>query len=112
MKMVSAVIKHFKLDSVRDALVKAGIEGMTIVEVKGFGKQKGHVEVYRGAKYEVNLLPKVKVEVAIRNERVDEVVDIIVNAARTGEIGDGKIFVHELADVVRIRTGERGEEAL
>jgi len=112
MKMVTAVIKHFKLDSVRDALVKSGIEGMTIVEVKGFGKQKGHVEVYRGAKYEVNLLPKVKVEVAIRDERVDEVIDIIVNAARTGEIGDGKIFVHDLADVVRIRTGERGEEAL
>jgi len=112
MKMVSAVIKHFKLDSVRDALVKAGIEGMTILEVKGFGKQKGHVEVYRGAKYEVNLLPKVKVEVAVRDERVDEILGVIVNAARTGEIGDGKIFVHDLTDVVRIRTGDKGDEAL
>ena len=112
MKMVSAVIKHFKLDAVRDALVKAGIEGMTILEVKGFGKQKGHVEVYRGAKYEVNLLPKVKVEVAVSDERVDEVVGVIIQAARTGEIGDGKIFVHDLTDVVRIRTGDKGDEAL
>lgn len=112
MKMISAVIKHFRLDNVRDALVKAGITGMTIIEVKGFGKQKGHVEVYRGAKFEVNLLPKVKVEVAVSDEKLQEVLDIIVNAARTGEIGDGKIFVYNLEDVVRIRTGERGEEAL
>lgn len=112
MKMVSAIIKHFKLDAVRDALIKAGIEGMTIVEVKGFGKQKGHVEVYRGAKYEVNLLPKIKVEVAVSDSRVEEVLDIIINAARTGEIGDGKIFVYNLESAVRIRTGEKGEEAL
>ena len=112
MKMISAVIKHFKLEEVRDALVKAGIEGMTIIEVKGFGKQKGHVEVYRGAKYEVNMLPKVKIEVAVRDERLEEILDIIVQSARTGEIGDGKIFVHNLVDVVRIRTGDRGGEAL
>jgi nitrogen regulatory protein P-II 2 len=112
MKMISAVIKHFKLDEVRDALVKAGVEGMTISEVKGFGKQKGHVEVYRGARFEVNLLPKVKLDIAVRDERLDEVVDIVVNAARTGEIGDGKIFVYDLETAVRIRTGEKGEEAL
>jgi len=112
MKMVSAVIKHFKLDAVRDALVNAGVEGMTILEVKGFGKQKGHVEVYRGATYEVNLLPKVKVEVAIHDERVDEIVGVIIQAARTGEIGDGKIFIHDLRDVIRIRTGDKGDEAL
>ena len=112
MKMISAVIKHFRLDNVRDALVKAGITGMTIIEVKGFGKQKGHVEVYRGAKFEVNLLPKIKIEVAVSDDKLDEVLDIIVNAARTGEIGDGKIFVYNIEDAVRIRTGERGEEAL
>jgi len=112
MKMISAVIKHFKLDEVRDALVKAGVEGMTIVEVKGFGKQKGHVEVYRGAKFEVNLLPKVKLEIGVRDEMVEEILGIIIGAARTGEIGDGKIFVYNVENVVRIRTGEKGEEAL
>jgi len=112
MKMISAVIKHFKLDGVRDALVKAGVEGMTIIEVKGFGKQKGHVEVYRGARFEVNLLPKVKIEVAVRDEMLEEILGIIIGAARTGEIGDGKIFVYDLKEVVRIRTGEKGEEAL
>lgn len=112
MKMISAVIKHFKLDQVRDALLSAGVVGMTIVEVKGFGKQKGHVEVYRGAKFEVNMLPKIKIEVAVSDERVDEILDVITKAAQTGEIGDGKIFVYNLENVVRIRTGERGDQAL
>lgn len=112
MKMISAVIKHFRLDDVRDSLVKAGVEGMTIIEVKGFGKQKGHVEVYRGAKYEVNLLPKVKLEVAVTDDKVEEILDVIINSARTGEIGDGKIFVYPLEDAIRIRTGEKGDEAL
>ncbi len=112
MKMISAVIKHFKLDAVREALTKADIQGMTLTEVKGFGKQKGHVELYRGATYEVNFLPKVKVDVAVNDERVDEVIDLIIEAAKTGEIGDGKIFVYDLSEVVRIRTGERGPEAI
>ena len=112
MKMISAVIKHFKLDSVREALTKTDIHGMTLTEVKGFGKQKGHVELYRGATYEVNFLPKVKLEVAVSDEKVEEVIDLISEAAKTGEIGDGKIFVYDLSEVVRIRTGERGEEAL
>jgi nitrogen regulatory protein P-II 2 len=112
MKMITAVIKHFKLDSVREALTDAGIQGMTLTEVKGFGKQKGHVELYRGAKYEVNFLPKIKIEVAVREDQCDEVIKLISEAASTGEIGDGKIFVYSLTDVVRIRTGERGQEAL
>jgi nitrogen regulatory protein PII len=112
MKMISAVIKHFKLDEVRAALVKAGIMGMTITEVKGFGRQKGHVEVYRGAQYEVRFVPKVKLEVAVPDEKAPEIVKIIADSARTGEIGDGKIFVFNIEDAVRIRTGERGEEAL
>lgn len=112
MKMIVAIIKHFKFDDVKKALTGAGIQGMTITEVKGFGRQKGHVELYRGAKYEVNFLPKIKLEVAVPDEKVDEVVNIISESARTGEIGDGKIFVHSLQDVVRIRTGEKGKEAL
>ena len=112
MKMISAVIKHFKLDSVREALTNAEIQGMTLTEVKGFGKQKGHVELYRGAKYEVNFLPKVKIDVAVRDNQVDVIIEIISKAASTGDIGDGKIFVYDLSEVVRIRTGERGEEAL
>ena len=112
MKMISAVIKHFKLDSVREALTNAEIQGMTLTEVKGFGKQKGHVELYRGAKYEVNFLPKVKIDVAVRDDQVDVIIGIISKAASTGEIGDGKIFVYNLSEVVRIRTGEQGEEAL
>ena len=112
MKMIAAVIKHFKVDDVRDALLKTGVEGMTIIEVKGFGKQKGHVEVYRGAKYEVNLLPKIKLEVAVSDDKVDEVLKVIIDSAHTGEIGDGKIFVYSLDAVVRIRTGEKGDEAL
>jgi nitrogen regulatory protein PII len=112
MKMVVAVIKHFKLDDVKDALTPAGINGMTITEVKGFGRQKGHIEIYRGTSYEVRFLPKLKIEIAISDEKLEEIVTIIQKAAYTGEIGDGKIFIYDLKDVVRIRTGERGEEAL
>lgn len=112
MKMISAVIKHFKLDEVRDNLNKSGIEGMTVTEVKGFGRQKGHMEVYRGVKYEVRFLPKVKIEVAVPEEKLDEVLNTIEKGAKTGEIGDGKIFVYNLKEVIRIRTGERGKEAL
>jgi nitrogen regulatory protein P-II 2 len=112
MKMVVAVIKHFKLDEVKDALSQAGIQGMTLTEVKGFGRQKGHIEIYRGSSYEVRFIPKLKIEVAITDEKLEEVVKVIRDAALTGEIGDGKIFVYDLRDAVRIRTGERGEEAL
>jgi nitrogen regulatory protein PII len=112
MKMIVAVIKHFRLDEVRKALTDAGVHGMTLIEVKGFGKQKGHVELYRGATYEVNFLPKVKLEVAVEDEQVDGIVEVICNAARTGEIGDGKIFIYPMDNVVRIRTGESGEAAI
>lgn len=112
MKMVAAVIKHFKLDDVRKALTDMGIQGMTVIEVKGFGRQKGHMEVYRGVEYEVQFLPKVKVEVVIPDNMEDGVVDAIAKAAKTGEIGDGKIFIYNLEDIIRIRTGERGEEAI
>lgn len=112
MKMIVSVIKHFKLDDVRKALVEAGIHGLTMTEVKGFGRQKGRIEIYRGTTYEVTFLPKVKIEVAVSDDRVEEMVNIISNAARTGEVGDGKIFVYDLHDVVRIRTSERGEGAL
>lgn len=112
MKMVMAVIKHFKLDDVKDVLSKAGIQGMTVTEVKGFGRQKGHVEIYRGSSYEVRFIPKIKIEVAVPDEKLDEIVSVIEKTARTGEMGDGKIFIYDLEDVVRIRTGERGEEAI
>jgi nitrogen regulatory protein P-II 2 len=112
MKMIVAVIKHFKLDDVKDALSKAGILGMTVTEVKGFGRQKGHVEIYRGSSYEVRFIPKLKIEVAVPDEKLEEIIGSIQKAAHTGEIGDGKIFVYDLKDVVRIRTGERGKEAL
>ncbi len=112
MKMISAIIKHFKLEEVRKALTDAGVQGMTVIEVKGFGRQKGHLEVYRGVEYEVKFLPKLKIEVAVPDDKADEIVKIIADAARTGEIGDGKIFVYNLQEVVRIRTGEKGEEAL
>ena len=112
MKMIMAVIKHFKLDDVRKALTDMGIFGMTITEVKGFGRQKGHMEVYRGAEYEVRFLPKLKVEVAVPDELLDKAVAAIETAAKTGEIGDGKIFVFGLENVLRIRTGERGSEAI
>jgi len=112
MKMVSAVIKHFKLDDVRKGLTDIGIVGMTAIEVKGFGRQKGHMEVYRGVQYEVQFLPKVKIEVAVPAEKLDDALKAIQEGAKTGEIGDGKIFIYDLQDVMRIRTGERGKEAL
>lgn len=112
MKKIEAIIKHFKLDEVRDALNKIGIQGMTVTEVKGFGRQKGHMEVYRGVEYEVKFLPKVKIEVALPKEKLDEALSAIQEHAKTGEIGDGKIFVYTLEDVIRIRTAERGREAL
>ena len=112
MKMISAIVKHFKLDDVRKALTDIGVQGMTVTEVKGFGRQKGHMEVYRGVEYEVTFLPKIKIEVVVSNEKADEVITTITDSAKTGEIGDGKIFVYNLQDVVRIRTGERGEGAI
>ncbi len=112
MKIVSAVIKPFRLDDVRAALSDIGIAGLTVYEVKGFGRQKGHTELYRGAEYVVDYIPKVKIEVAVDDDRVDAVIDTIVESARTGKIGDGKIFVTDLENVVRIRTGETGSSAL
>ncbi len=112
MKIVTAIIKPFKLDEVRDALTSLGVHGMTVSEVKGYGRQKGHTEIYRGAEYAVNFLPKLKVEVAIASELVDRTIAAITSAARTGEIGDGKIFVSPLDEVVRIRTGEKGPDAI
>ena len=112
MKKIDAIIKPFKLDDVREALAEVGITGMTVTEVKGFGRQKGHAELYRGAEYSVNFLPKVKIDVAIADDQLDEVVDVISKAAYTGKIGDGKIFVAELQRVIRIRTGEADEAAL
>ena len=112
MKMVVAVIKHFKLDDVKEALSRTGVQGMTIADVKGFGRQKGHVEIYRGTSYEVRFIPKLKIEIAVPDGKLEEVVRIIQESAHTGEIGDGKIFIYDLNDVVRIRTGERGEGAL
>ena len=112
MKLVSAIIKPFKLDDVRGALAKEDVKGMTITEVKGFGRQKGHTELYRGAEYVIDFLPKVKLEVVVDDGAVDSIVDAIVNAAKTGKIGDGKVFIVDVAEVVRIRTGETGVEAL
>ena len=112
MKLVTAIIKPFKLDDVREALSDVGASGITVIEVKGFGRQKGHTELYRGAEYVVDFLPKIKIEVAIDSEQVEQVIDAISSAAKTGKIGDGKIFVSNLDQVVRIRTGETGTEAL
>jgi nitrogen regulatory protein P-II 2 len=112
MKMISAIIKPFKLDDVREALSDVGVAGITVTEVKGFGRQKGHTELYRGAEYVVDFLPKIKVEIAVDDTIVDQVVEAITNAAKTGKIGDGKIFVTSLEQVVRVRTGETGTEAL
>ena len=112
MKMVTAVVKPFKLDEVREALSAIGVQGVTVTEVKGFGRQKGHTELYRGAEYVVDFLPKVKIEAAVDDGIVDQVIEAIENAARTGKIGDGKIFVTTLEQVVRIRTGETGKDAL
>lgn len=112
MKLVTAIIKPFRLADVRDALARIGIQGMTVTEVKGFGRQKGHTELYRGAEYVVDFLPKVKLEVAISEELVDQALEAISDAAKTGKIGDGKIFVYNLEQVIRIRTGETGEDAI
>lgn len=112
MKLVTVVIKPFKLEDVREGLSFIGVQGLTVTEVKGFGRQKGHAELYRGAEYNVNFLPKVKIDVAISDEQLDEVVDVISKTAWTGKIGDGKIFVTELQRVIRIRTGETDEDAL
>lgn len=112
MKMVTAIIKPFKLDDVRDALGEIGIKGITVTEVKGFGRQKGHTELYRGAEYVVDFLPKIKLEAAVAESQVDQVVEAICKAANTGKIGDGKIFVSSIEQVIRIRTGETGVDAL
>jgi nitrogen regulatory protein P-II 2 len=112
MKLITAIIKPFKLDDVRQAVADIGIQGITVTEVKGFGRQRGHTELYRGAEYVVDFLPKTKIEMAVADEIAEQVVEAIVNTARTGKIGDGKIFVSDLAEVVRIRTGETGAEAV
>lgn len=112
MKLVTAVIKPFKIDDVRDALAAIGIQGMTVTEVKGFGRQKGHTELYRGAEYNVDFMPKVKLEVAVASDILDQVIETISESANNGKIGDGKIFISDLEQVVRIRTGEKGAEAL
>lgn len=112
MKKIEAIIKPFKLEDVKEALSGAGVEGMTVIEVKGFGRQKGHTEIYRGSEYTVDFLPKVKLEVVVEDSRADEVVDAICKAANTGKIGDGKVFVSEVLEAVRIRTGDRGNAAV
>jgi nitrogen regulatory protein P-II 1 len=112
MKRITAVIKPFKLDEVREALAEVGLTGLTVTEVKGFGRQKGHTELYRGAEYVVDFLPKVKIEVVVANNQTDQVIDAIIGAARTGKIGDGKIFVADVERVIRIRTGEENEAAV
>ncbi|MFC4700986.1 P-II family nitrogen regulator [Glaciecola siphonariae] len=112
MKLVTAIIKPFKLDDVREAISEIGIDGLTVTEVKGFGRQKGHTELYRGAEYQVDFLPKVKLEIAVQDEQVERLVEAIVGAAKTGKIGDGKVFVYDLEQAVRIRTGEADSDAL
>jgi nitrogen regulatory protein P-II 1 len=112
MKMVEAIVKPFKLDEVKQALTKAGVQGMTITEVKGFGRQKGHTELYRGAEYTVDFLPKVKIQILVPEDRAAAVADVTANAARTGKIGDGKIFISKVEEAVRIRTGETGADAV
>lgn len=112
MKLITAVIKPFRLDDVRNALAEVGIQGMTVTEVKGFGRQRGHTELYRGAEYVVDFLPKVKIEVAVADELVERVIEAIIESAKTGKVGDGKIFVTQLEQVYRIRTGETGDQAI
>ena len=112
MKLVTAIIKPFKLDDVREALTEHGIQGLTVTEVKGFGRQKGHTELYRGAVYVIDFLPKLKIEIAVASERVDEVIEVITRTANTGKIGDGKIFITNIEQAIRIRTGETGQDAL
>ena len=112
MKKIEAIIKPFKFDEVKEALHEVGVQGMTVMEVRGFGRQKGHTELYRGAEYVVDFLPKIKIEVVIENEQVDDVIEVIQNTASTGRIGDGKIFILPVENVIRVRTGERGKEAI
>ena len=112
MKMIIAIIKPFKLDDVRDALGEVGVQGMTVTEVRGFGRQKGHTELYRGAEYVVDFLPKLRLEIAVPDDRAEAVIEAITSAASSGRIGDGKIFVHDLEQAIRIRTGEEGDDAL
>ena len=112
MKMITAVIKPFKLDDVREALSGIGVQGITVPEVKGFGRQKGHTELYRGAEYVVDFLPKIRMEIAVEDSAVDRTIEVLIKAAATGKIGDGKIFVHDLEQVIRIRTGESGPDAI
>ena len=112
MKKIEAIIKPFKLEDVKEALAEVGVQGMTVVEVKGFGRQKGHTEIYRGSEYTVDFLPKVKLEVVVETDRADTVVGAIVKAANTGKIGDGKVFVSDVSEAIRIRTGERGRDAI
>ena len=112
MKLISAIIKPFKLEDVKDSLSKIGIDGMTIMEVKGFGRQKGHTELYRGTEYNVDFLPKIKIEIAVHSDQVDSVINSITTSAHTGKIGDGKIFVYDVSNAVRIRTGEKDSEAI
>ena len=112
MKKIEAIIKPFKLDDVKDQLNEIGVKGITVVEVKGFGRQKGHTELYRGAEYTVDFLPKTKLEIVVSDDQLDETVNVIMKAAQTGKIGDGKLFVLDLQEVIRIRTGERGEDAI
>jgi nitrogen regulatory protein P-II 1 len=112
MKKIEAIIKPFKLDEVKNALTKIGVQGMTVIEVKGFGRQKGHTEVYRGAEYKIDFLPKVKIELITTTEMLSQVIETIERAAKTGKIGDGKIFISPVDDVIRIRTGERGRDAI
>lgn len=112
MKKIEAIIKPFKLDDVKDKLNEIGVKGITVTEVKGFGRQKGHTELYRGAEYTVDFLPKTKLEIIVSDDQLDDTINVIMQAAQTGKIGDGKIFVLDLQEVIRIRTGERGEEAI
>jgi len=112
MKLVEAIVKPFKLEEVKEALTKVGIQGMTVEEVKGFGRQKGHTELYRGAEYSVDLLPKVKIQILVPDDKAASVVQVITDSAKTGKIGDGKIFVSNIEEVIRIRTGEKGEDAI
>ncbi|HXG01025.1 MAG TPA: P-II family nitrogen regulator [Bacteroidota bacterium] len=112
MKKIEAIIRPFRVDDVREALAEIGVKGMTLTEVKGYGRQKGHTELYRGSEYQIDFLPKIKIEVIVTDAIADKVIDTIMNAARTGQVGDGKIFVYPVEDVIRVRTGESGEDAL
>ncbi|HEX9656935.1 MAG TPA: P-II family nitrogen regulator [Bacteroidota bacterium] len=112
MKKVEAIIRPFRMDDVREALAEVGVKGMTLTEVKGYGRQKGHTEMYRGSEYQIDFLPKIKLEVVVADSLADKVVDTILKAAKTGQVGDGKIFIYDIEDVIRVRTGESGEDAL